>query len=125
MGALAGGAMTGLLYTAIIASSEGAGGPFDVIFGWLFISFIAFFAWVVGIIFVGAPPWFILHHLGWHQWYFSVGLGAILAPLPIFASLGTLFDAQIPAFSIFGGGVGWIIGRIVYTKAATSPPGQS
>lgn len=83
---------------------------------------IAFFVWLMGLVIVGAPGWWLLHQLGLRSRWAGAALGMILAPaacaawsvwiaLPSIPPVQTLKDGLVldAALAAAGAIVGWIV----------------
>ena len=114
--------MTGLALVAFLVRSGEISGPMDLFTGLLAIICFSFFAWLVGIIILGALPWLILHIIGARMWvYFSL-TGAVLAPRPFGLDYNGPNYSFITVFSLIGGVVGWIIWRVAYSPSKAVHP---
>ncbi len=109
-GAAVGGAITGL--PGIIA------GPLVIV-----TVVIGFLVWMVGLLVLAAPAWWLLHRLKLRRWSAAMGLGAVLAPLPVMimaipAKPSAALFAWFGALSVLGAIVGLTVWLNAYRKPA-------
>ena len=83
---------------------------------------IAFFLWLMGLLVIGAPGWWVLHRFGIRSRLAAAGLGAVLAPVssaawsvwiasPMIAPVQTLKDGLVldTVLAAIGAVVGWVV----------------
>ena len=119
-GAATGAVLTSLLY-AVAGAVEGVAGAVVILSG-LFALPISFLIWLIGLVVIAGPGWWVLHRVGARSQEAAMmyGGGLTFVVLAIL-SVGGANPAGLTGAAIMAGvgvAVGWVVARIAYGKPA-------